>query len=337
MQPDNPPSAVAAAPLPSASGLGHAEPAPVRNYVTGTVTTPEPSSSGATTVVVHEPEPQPQPSVGAADARAIDIAVVQFAPGTDTVANLTALRAEVQAAAELGAQLVIAPEYSMYSVLRLDAGAVAVAEPLTGPFVNGLRGIAAEFGVHLVAGVLETPGGDQPEGLIYNTLVAATPNAEFAAVYRKVHLYDAFKSRESDVILPGPLDQDPTFTIDGIVFGMQTCFDLRFPEGIRRIAAAGAHVLVLPAQWIPGPGKVDQWTTLLRARAIENTIYVAACDQAAPNGSGASMIIAPTGAVLAELGDQPGIATARVDLDHLAEVRTTNPSLALRRFTIRGE
>ncbi|MEV6069495.1 carbon-nitrogen hydrolase family protein [Nocardia sp. NPDC052001] len=267
----------------------------------------------------------------------MDIAVVQFAPGTDTVANLTALRAEVQAAAELGAQLVIAPEYSMYSVLRLDAGAVAAAEPLTGPFVNGLRGIAAEFGVHLVAGVLETPGGDQPEGLIYNTLVAATPNAEFAAVYRKVHLYDAFKSRESDVILPGPLDQDPTFTIDGIVFGMQTCFDLRFPEGIRRIAAAGAHVLVLPAQWIPGPGKVDQWTTLLRARAIENTIYVAACDQAAPNGSGASMIIAPTGAVLAELGDQPGIATARVDLDHLAEVRTTNPSLALRRFTIRGE
>ncbi|WTL36335.1 carbon-nitrogen hydrolase family protein [Nocardia sp. NBC_01503] len=274
---------------------------------------------------------------GAADAGVVDIAVVQFAPGTDTVANLTALRAEVRAAAELGARLVIAPEYSMYSVLRLDAGAVAAAEPLTGAFVNGLRGIAAEFGVYLVAGVLETPGGDQPEGLIYNTLVAATPDAEFAAIYRKVHLYDAFKSRESDVILPGPLDQTPTFTVDGIVFGMQTCFDLRFPEGIRRIAAAGAHALILPAQWIPGPGKVDQWTTLLRARAIENTIYVAAADQAAPRGSGASMIIAPTGAVLAELGDQPGIATARIDLEHLAEVRTTNPSLALRRFTIRGE
>ncbi|WP_442943020.1 carbon-nitrogen hydrolase family protein [Nocardia sp. NBC_01503] len=301
------------------------------------VTTPEPGSSGATTVTVHEPEPQPQPITGAADAGVVDIAVVQFAPGTDTVANLTALRAEVRAAAELGARLVIAPEYSMYSVLRLDAGAVAAAEPLTGAFVNGLRGIAAEFGVYLVAGVLETPGGDQPEGLIYNTLVAATPDAEFAAIYRKVHLYDAFKSRESDVILPGPLDQTPTFTVDGIVFGMQTCFDLRFPEGIRRIAAAGAHALILPAQWIPGPGKVDQWTTLLRARAIENTIYVAAADQAAPRGSGASMIIAPTGAVLAELGDQPGIATARIDLEHLAEVRTTNPSLALRRFTIRGE
>lgn len=337
MQPDNPPSAAAATPVISASGLGHAEPVPVRNYVTGMVTTPEPGSSGATTVTVHEPEPQPQPITGAADAGVVDIAVVQFAPGTDTVANLTALRAEVRAAAELGARLVIAPEYSMYSVLRLDAGAVAAAEPLTGAFVNGLRGIAAEFGVYLVAGVLETPGGDQPEGLIYNTLVAATPDAEFAAIYRKVHLYDAFKSRESDVILPGPLDQTPTFTVDGIVFGMQTCFDLRFPEGIRRIAAAGAHALILPAQWIPGPGKVDQWTTLLRARAIENTIYVAAADQAAPRGSGASMIIAPTGAVLAELGDQPGIATARIDLEHLAEVRTTNPSLALRRFTIRGE
>ncbi len=337
MQPDNPPSAAAATPVTSASGVGHAEAVPVRNYVTGTVTTPESGSSGATTVTVHEPEPQPQPITGAADAGAVDIAVVQFAPGTDTVANLTALRAEVRAAAELGARLVIAPEYSMYSVPRLDADAVAAAEPLTGAFVNGLRGIAAEFGVYLVAGVLETPGGDQPEGLIYNTLVAATPDAEFATIYRKVHLYDAFKSRESEVILPGPLDQTPTFTVDGIVFGMQTCFDLRFPEGIRRLAAAGAHALILPAQWIPGPGKVDQWTTLLRARAIENTIYVAAADQAAPRGSGASMIIAPTGAVLAELGDQPGIATARIDLEHLAEVRATNPSLALRRFTIRGE
>ncbi|MFE6859967.1 carbon-nitrogen hydrolase family protein [Nocardia sp. NPDC057668] len=287
--------------------------------------------------LAHEPAAQAAAPVGVSPAGAVDIAVVQFAPGADTVANLTALRAEVRAASELGAKVVIAPEYSMYAVTRLDERVVKAAEPLTGPFVNGLRGIAAEFGVHLVAGVVEAPGGDQPADRIYNTLVAATPNAEFAAVYRKVHLYDAFGFQESELVLPGPLDPPQTFTVDGVVFGMQTCFDLRFPEGIRRIADAGAHVLVLPAQWIPGPGKVDQWTTLLRARAIENTMYVAASDQAAPRGSGASMIIAPSGAVLAELGDQPGIATARVDLDQLREVRATNPSLALRRFGIREE
>ncbi|MFE4461466.1 carbon-nitrogen hydrolase family protein [Nocardia tengchongensis] len=286
---------------------------------------------------MHEPAAAAGRPAETAAAGSVDVAVVQFDPYTDTVANLTALRAEVKAASELGAKVVVAPEYSMFATKRLDERVLAAAEPLTGPFVTGLRGLAAEFGVHVVAGVVESGGPDQPAGHIYNTLVAASPDAEFAAVYRKVHLYDAFGSRESDLLIPGPLDQSQTFAVDGVVFGMQTCFDLRFPEGIRRLAAAGAHALLLPAQWIPGPGKVDQWTTLLRARAIENTMYVAAADQAAPRGSGTSMIISPTGAVLAELGDQPGIATARVDLDQLHEVRATNPSLALRRYTIRGE
>ncbi|WP_460718333.1 carbon-nitrogen hydrolase family protein [Nocardia heshunensis] len=286
---------------------------------------------------MHEPAAEADLPDGSAAAGSVDVAVVQFDPYTDTVANLTALRAAVKAAGELGAKVVVAPEYSMFATKRLDDRVLAAAEPLTGPFVTGLRGIAAEFGVHVVAGVVESGGPDQPAGHVYNTLVVATPDASFATVYRKVHLYDAFGSRESDLLIAGPLDQCQTFTVDGVVFGLQTCFDLRFPEGIRRLAAAGAHVLLLPAQWIPGPGKVDQWTTLLRARAIENTMYVAAADQAAPRGSGASMIVSPTGAVLAELGDQPGIATARIDLTHLGEVRTTNPSLALRRYTIRGE
>ncbi|MBF6178064.1 carbon-nitrogen hydrolase family protein [Nocardia otitidiscaviarum] len=282
----------------------------------------------------HEPAAAVHPADESPAGTTVDIAVIQFGPGTDVEANLAALREEVRAAAELGARLVVAPEYSMYSVQRLDERVVAIAEPLTGPFVSGLRGIAAEFGVHLVAGVAEAPGGDLPADRIFNTLVAATPEAEFAAIYRKVHLYDAFGFRESEVVLPGPLDPPRTFTVDGVVFGMQTCFDLRFPEGCRRIAAAGAQVLLLPAQWIPGPGKVDQWTTLLRARAIENTLYVAAADQCAPKGAGSSMIIDPTGGVVAELGEHAGIATARIDVEYLESVRTTNPSLSLRRFTI---
>ncbi|WP_233434543.1 carbon-nitrogen hydrolase family protein [Nocardia yamanashiensis] len=305
--------------------------------MTGAVAATEAGSSGAMATLVPEPAATPAGPTAETPAGAIDIAVLQFAPGDDTVANLTALRQEVKAASELGAKVVVAPEYAMFATKRLDPRVVEIAEPLTGPFVSGLRGIAAEFGVHVVAGVAEAPGGDAPAGRIYNTLVAASPDAEFAAIYRKVHLYDAFGARESEFLLPGPLDAPQLFTVDGVVFGMQTCFDLRFPEGIRRVAAAGAHVLLLPAQWIPGPGKVDQWTTLLRARAIENTIYVAAANQASPLGSGASLIISPTGTVLAELGEAPGIATAHLDLAHLGEVRTTNPSLSLRRFSIRGE
>ncbi|MET8875827.1 carbon-nitrogen hydrolase family protein [Nocardia sp. NPDC004604] len=260
------------------------------------------------------------------------VAVVQFAAGTDPSANLAALREHVRTAAERGARVIVAPEYSMFAVARLDERVVAIAEPLTGPFVTGLGEIAREFGVHLVAGIVEqvAPGAKQ----IRNTLVALGPDAKLVAKYRKVHLYDAFGYLESDVVEAGAIETPATFTVDDVTFGMQTCFDLRFPEGCRRVAAAGAQVLVLPAQWIPGPAKVDQWTTLLRARAIENTVYVAAADQCAPRGAGASMIIDPTGVVLTELGDEPGVLTAGIDLDQLAAVRRTNPSLALRRFAI---
>ncbi|MGW4329885.1 carbon-nitrogen hydrolase family protein [Nocardia sp. NPDC004573] len=262
----------------------------------------------------------------------LDVAVVQFAPSTDPAANLATVREHVRTARERGARVVVAPEYSMFAVTRLDERVVAVAEPLTGPFVTGLGAIAREFGVFLVAGTVEqvAPGGDR----IRNTLVVLGPDGALVARYRKVHLYDAFGHLESDVVEPGAIEAPATFTVGDVIFGMQTCFDLRFPEGVRRVAAAGAQVLLLPAQWIPGPAKVDQWTTLVRARAIENTVYVAAADQAAPRGAGASMIVDPAGAVLAELGDEPGVLTAGIDLGYLSEVRTANPSLALRRFSI---
>lgn len=266
------------------------------------------------------------------EAARTGIAVVQFAPYTDRSANLAALADQVRAAAARGARVVVAPEYSMFAVARLDRRVLAAAEPLTGPFVAGLAELAAQTGVYLVAGVVETTEPD--DGRIHNTLVALAPDGTLVASYRKVHLYDAFGQRESEIVRPGPLAEPATFTADGVVFGLQTCFDLRFPEGFRRLAAAGAQVLLLPAQWIPGPGKVDQWTTLLRARAIENTVYVAAADQCAPRGAGTSMIIDPTGAVLGELADEPGVAHAEIDTDRLARVRAVNPSLALRRYTI---
>ncbi|MGW5313628.1 carbon-nitrogen hydrolase family protein [Nocardia thailandica] len=265
----------------------------------------------------------------------VTVAVVQFAPGTDTAANLAALREHVRAAAEAGARVVLAPEYSMFAVSRLDARVVAAAQPLDGPFVTGLGAVASEFGVHLVAGVVESTGtAAAPGDRIRNTLVALGPDGALVTLYRKVHLYDAFGFVESEVVEPGPIAEPALFEAGGVIFGMQTCFDLRFPEGSRRVAAAGAQVLLLPAQWIPGPAKVDQWTTLLRARAIENTVYVAAADQAAHRGAGASMIVDPAGHVLAELGDTPGVLTAEIDTAHLARVRAANPSLSLRRFAI---
>lgn len=261
----------------------------------------------------------------------VEIAVAQFSAGTDKDANLLAVRNLTGEAAAGGARVVVAPEYTMYTASRQGTGAREAAETLDGRFVTGLLAIAAEFGVHLVAGVNETLPGDDH---ISNTLVAAGPDGALAAVYRKLHLYDAFGYRESDVFRAGEACAPDTFTVDGMTFGMQTCYDLRFPEVTRRIVDAGADVLALPAQWIPGPLKEDHWTTLVRARAIENTVYVAAADQCARTGAGNSMIVDPMGVVLAALGEQVGTARAAATAERIALVREVNPALALRRFGV---
>jgi predicted amidohydrolase len=102
----------------------------------------------------------------------------------------------------------------------------------------------------------------------------------------------------------------------------------------RRIVDAGADVLLLPADWVPGPLKEDHWRTLVRARAIENTVYVAAAGQCAPTGAGNSMIVDPMGVVTAGLGDGSGIAVAEISPERIAAVRRINPALDLRRFTV---
>ncbi|WP_280508896.1 nitrilase-related carbon-nitrogen hydrolase, partial [Nocardia cyriacigeorgica] len=222
--------------------------------------------------------------------------------------------------------------FSFFAICWLYLGVVAAAARVPGGSVPAPAGCAPDYGVHLVAGVVETtaPGEDR----IHNTLVALGPDGTLLTHYRKVHLYDAFGHRESEVVRPGEVADPAMFTVGELTFGLQTCFDLRFPEGCRRVAAAGAHVLLLPAQWIPGPGKVEQWTTLLRARAIENTVYVAAADQSAHRGAGSSMIVDPAGVVLAALGEEPGVLVATADLARVREVRLANPSLDLRRFEV---
>lgn len=261
----------------------------------------------------------------------VHVAVAQFAPGEDKVENLATAGRLIAEAAGRGAGVVLLPEYAMFTAPRTDHRFVDSAEPLDGPFVSGLAGIAAESGAVVVAGVNEqVPGGDR----FRNTLVALEPHGGIAALYRKLHLYDAFGAAESDVVEPGAIEEPQTFALGGLTFGLQTCYDLRFPEVTRRIADAGAQVLLLAAEWVPGPAKEDHWDTLVRARAIENTVYVAAAGQNAPTGAGNSMIIDPMGTRVVSLGEQTGVAVAPISEDRLAHVRTKNPALRLRRFTV---
>jgi predicted amidohydrolase len=261
----------------------------------------------------------------------VNVAVAQFAPGNDKQENLELITRLVGEAADRGAEVVVLPEYAMYTVPVMDERFVTSAEELDGEFVTALRGLAKDREVTLVAGINEAlPGGQR----ISNTLVAAGPDGAITALYRKLHLYDAFGFRESDLVQPGEIAPPETFEIGGFVFGLQTCYDLRFPEVTRRLVDAGVTALLLPAEWVPGPLKENHWTTLVRARAIENTIYVAAAGQSAPTGSGNSLIVDPMGVVVASLGEQVGTAVGELSADRLAEVRAKNPALELRRFTV---
>lgn len=261
---------------------------------------------------------------------AIGIGVAQFAPTADTAANLDDIAQLTGAASARGARLVVFPEYSSYFVDPFDASLAENAQEVDGPFVQALVEIAAQHDVHIVAGLLERAGDDRR---VRNTVVAVGGSGLLAS-YRKLHLYDAFGQRESDWVESGDLAVPETFELGGLRFGLMTCYDLRFPEVGRVLVDAGADVFVVPAEWVRGPLKEHHWRTLVHARAIENTVFVAAADHPPPLGVGCSMIVDPQGVELAAVGTATDVAVAHIDPAAVERVRRVNPSLRLRRFGV---
>jgi predicted amidohydrolase len=226
-----------------------------------------------------------------------------------------------------GADLVVLPEAWQRHFGEPGSDLEAYAEPLDGPFVTEVERLAKERDTTIVAGMFEKSGGGVT-GHPYNTVVV---RGRARADYRKIHLYDSFGYQESTVLTAGPLEP-ATFVLDGTTVGILTCYDLRFPELARRLVDAGSEVIVVPAAWVAGPRKVYHWTTLLRARAIENTVYVVGVGQPAPRSSGHSMVVDPLGDVLGEAGDDAEVLTVDLDLAAVADARLTNPSLHNRRL-----
>jgi predicted amidohydrolase len=257
----------------------------------------------------------------------VNVAVVQVASSLDPAENRATLGlvADVCATAPKP-DLVVFPEAMMRDFGRPGSDIAAFAEDLDGPFVQRLTELARDHDVTLVAGMFER--SDDP-GRPYNTL-AVVDGDGLRASYRKIHLYDSFGYRESDRLLAGPLEP-VVVEVGGVQVGLMTCYDLRFPELSRALVDRGAELLVVPAAWVCGPGKAEHWRTLLKARAVENTVYVAAAGQPGPRYTGHSMVVTPRGeTVEAEHGDL--FVASTVDREHLDEVRAENPSLANRRL-----
>ncbi|AIY19336.1 hydrolase [Pimelobacter simplex] len=256
------------------------------------------------------------------------LALVQAAAGLDPAGNRDALtRLSAEHAGD--AELVAFPEAFARDFGEAGSDVSPFAEPLDGPFAGAVADAAAAHGTTLVAGMFE-PGPD-PERP-YNTLLV---RGAAAASYRKVHLYDSFGYRESDRLTAGPIEP-VVVEIGGWKVGLMTCYDLRFPELARALVDRDAELVVVPAAWVAGPRKVHHWRTLLTARAIENTVYVAAVGQPAPRYCGHSMVVDPFGEVVAEAGpgapDAPEVVRAVAERTVLDEARRVNPSLANRRL-----
>jgi deaminated glutathione amidase len=259
------------------------------------------------------------------------VALCQIPISSTPEVNLDRVRAAVTEAAADGARLAVFPEGTH---IRFSADLRAAAQPLDGPFCLGLSDIARSAGVAVITGVFETA----PDGRAYNTAVGFDTDGRLAAAYRKIHLFDALGHRESDNVAPG--STMVVAELAGLRVGFLTCYDVRFPELARALAASGAELLVIPAAWASGTFKEEHWVTLVRARAIENTIWVAAAGQVpdptepatrAPTGVGRSMLVDPMGAVRLDLGPAAAIATGDVETHYTDAVRGVLPSLANRR------
>lgn len=260
----------------------------------------------------------------------VRLALAQVTSTPDPSENLSLIAEHTARAAAGGARIVVFPEAMMRC---FGGGSLAeVAEPLDGPWADAVRATAQQAGVTVVAGMF-TPAED---GRVRNTLLVTGGGVD--THYDKVHLFDAFGFTESDTVAPGT--EPLVAAIDGAHVGFATCYDIRFPGLFHQLADRGAQLVIVPASWGAGPGKVDHWRLLARARALDSTTFVAACGQApppgysgsAPRGVGHSVVAAPDGHVLAEAGDAPELLTADIDLDDVAKVRRSIPVLANRKF-----
>ncbi len=261
------------------------------------------------------------------------IACAQLLAGTDPAGNLAAVGDLTRRAAQAGARLVVFPEGTM---CRLGVPLAAVAEPIDGRWADGVRAVAAETGVTVLAGMF-TPA---PDGRVTNTVLATGGGVE--ARYDKIHLFDAFGFTESATVAPG--NQPVVVDVDGVGVGITLCYDIRFPGLYTALADLGAQLITVSASWGAGSGKLDQWTLLARARALDSTCFVAAVGQAdpgsevaaattAPTGVGGSLVSSPLGSVLAAAGPDPQLLICDIDVASLPAVRETLPVL---RNRVRG-
>lgn len=254
------------------------------------------------------------------------VALGQFAVSKVWEENLATCLDMLARSRTAGADLLVLPEGILARDITDPNLVLRAAQPLDGPFVTALRE-ATRAGGTAVMMTVHVPTG---AGKVWNVFVTLK-DGEIVSQYRKLHLYDAFSMQESINVTPGD-EVPPLVEIAGLKLGLMTCYDVRFPELARRLAADGADVLILPAAWVKGPMKERHWELLVTARALENTCWMVAVGECGERNIGQSMVIDPLGVVTASAGEAQTLIFAEIDAARIAHARRVLPALANRRF-----
>lgn len=257
--------------------------------------------------------------------------LAQMEQNGDPAVNLENAKKAVAEAGAYRPDIMVFPEYfsSLYPAGTAREICLSAAQTMDGPFVTGMRKLARDNHLWIVFGFVEKTEAED-DTRIYNCTVVLNAEGEIVGTYHKTHLYDAFSYKESDTVKAGEKLFEPIDTPFGRM-GLFVCYEVRFPEVARYQTGKGADIIVMPTAWMKGDLKSYQFRTLITARAIENTVYMAACDLVGCDTMGESVVVDPMGVAVAAAGETPALLCVHVDTERVKEVRKKLPAYKDRR------
>jgi deaminated glutathione amidase len=262
-------------------------------------------------------------------------AIVQMKSSVDKELNLVHSLKLINEAAKKKARLICFPEFQMaYSPPEQKSESLhKIAEKITGNFVSTLSNSAKQNRINVIATLYEIINTNDKNHKVFDTGVIINELGKLQSIYRKVHLYDALGFKESKKLLAGSIIEKPSKTSVGKL-GLLICYDMRFPEISRILTVNGANILVSPSAWVAGFMKREHWEIMVRARAIENGVYVLAPNQVGNIYCGHSMAIDPFGSTIIDMENREGIEFIDIDSSKIDTTRRTLPLLMNRRTDV---
>lgn len=262
-------------------------------------------------------------------------AIVQMKSSVDKELNLAHSLKLINEASKKKARLICFPEFQMaYSPPEQKPEALhKIAEKIKGNFVSTLSYSAKQNKINVIATIYEIINTNKQNHKVFDTAIIINDLGKLKSVYRKIHLYDALGFKESKKLVAGSIIERPTRTSVGNL-GLLICYDMRFPEISRILTVNGASILASPSAWVAGFMKQEHWEIMVKARAIENGVYIIAPNQVGNIYCGHSMVIDPFGSTLADMGNREGIEIIDIDSSRIDTIRRTLPLLMNRRTDV---